>query len=437
MIAQTSILRSDFDLVVRDAARMMAEKEVSSIIVERPDGHYIFTVEDLLRHTHAGGDLDVNVSTLPVHKLNCISIDQSVLTALEQMDQQGDRHLGVVGNGDGLIGVVTYSDILTSIDPTILMERKSIGDLVIRREPVIFAADWVLEDVLHHFRKAEDAVIVVEDRIPIGIITTRDIFEIVSNGRDVTRPLAYYMTSPVITTPSTASINDALLQIKQHHIKRAIIVDEEGRLMGLVTQSELVGFAYGSWINILRHHTTELNELVSLLEQKNRTLELLSQTDALTELGNRRMLHSVVQQEVERMTRYGAALFTLVLIDIDHFKRINDQFGHSAGDSVLRDLSQMLTGIVRRNDVVVRWGGEEFAVLLPSTPLDAARDFADRFRERVQNAEFKTGSRVTISAGVGAYRYNEGEDVFFRRVDVALYQAKQNGRNRVETEAPV
>lgn len=342
------------------------------------------------------------------------------------------RYMGVTDSGGKLVGIVSYTDILASIDPAVLMERKAIGDLISRSLPVTFTADWTLEDVAHHLKKMEDAILIVESDRPIGIITTKDVFGILTSGKGMGETLGSYMISPVITTPRHFSISDALLQLKTSNTKRAIVVDEKNKLLGVVTQSELIGYAYGAWVNIMKNHTSELHELVGMLEEKNNKLERLSLTDELTGLGNRRLLCERMSEELERVTRYGAASCSLIIADIDYFKSVNDRFGHLAGDKVLVGIARLLESLIRRGDTAVRWGGEEFAILLSNTPLSLAQAFADRFRSSVEQLAIADTVSVTISMGVGEYVRQEGEENFFLRVDRALYRAKANGRNLVE-----
>lgn len=434
-IARHSILRTDFEVSVRQAAALMEKEGVSSVVIEQGHERFVFSIEELMAHIHANGDMDLHLSAFALPRIVCVSGDRPVLTALEQLEQSGQRYVGVVDGADRMTGIVSHTDILSSIDPTVLMERKTVGDLVWRAPPPTFTADWILEDVLHHFRKMEDAVIVVEGVQPVGIITTRDVFNLLAADADLSQPLAHYMVSPVVTTRRDSSIHDTLMQIQKLHFKRAIVVDDGGRLVGVVSQSELIGFAYGSWVNILKHHTTELHELVEMLKEKNKTLELLSYTDALTELGNKRMFYQEMEREVERIVRYDSPSFSMVLVDIDLFKSVNDTYGHIAGDQVLQQVAVKLKDAIRKSDTVVRWGGEEFAILLRNTPLEAAREFAERFRAEIARTQLLPDKGLTVSAGVGEYRGGEREDLFFERIDRALYQAKADGRNAVRVSA--
>lgn len=434
-IAQREILRATLETSLREVSELLSRYNVSSVVIEQTDGHYVFSVEDLLVHIHEGGQTSAKLSDLQIRKVACIGEHEHILAGLDLLEKSGDRYLGVVGSSGELVGILTYTDILSAVDPTVLVQKKTIGELISRTEPVTFSPDWILEDVLNHLRKMEDSIIVVEDRIPVGIITTKDIFRILSSGSATDLPLSEYMTSPVVTTRTDATIHDALLQLKTLKIKRSVVVDENRRLIGVVTQSELVGFAYGTWIDLVKHHASELKELVGILESKALGLEKSALSDPLTGIGNRRMLQTRLEEEIQRMRRYRSSPFSLLLIDIDHFKQVNDSHGHLVGDEVLKILATTLRGLVRTVDDVTRWGGEEFAVLLPHTPLASAAEFAARVRQTIENLALPQQIRVTISIGAGEFAVAETEQAFFERVDKALYRAKRNGRNCVVADA--
>jgi diguanylate cyclase (GGDEF)-like protein len=162
-------------------------------------------------------------------------------------------------------------------------------------------------------------------------------------------------------------------------------------------------------------------------------LSRLALTDPVTALTNRRGGEEALAREVARARRSGTAL-SLVLFDIDHFKNINDQAGHAVGDRVLRGISEILSASQRGSDLAMRWGGEEFLVLLPDVGLAGARTFAERVRENVQNLVISDAGRITISAGVAELRGEEDAAAALARADVNLYRAKANGRNRVESD---
>jgi diguanylate cyclase (GGDEF)-like protein len=154
--------------------------------------------------------------------------------------------------------------------------------------------------------------------------------------------------------------------------------------------------------------------------------------DGLTGLFNRRFFEMRILEEIERTTRYKGSM-SVVMIDIDHFKRINDEFGHLLGDEVLRQVSNILAQHLRKLDFVCRFGGEEFAIILPETPGDNAVAVADKLRRVVEGWHFPGVPRpVTISAGVAATpMHGKNRDEIIRSADMAMYSAKQSGRNLV------
>jgi len=172
------------------------------------------------------------------------------------------------------------------------------------------------------------------------------------------------------------------------------------------------------------------------LKRSNEMLRKLSITDPLTHLYNRRHLMETVEKEFQRASRKGAHL-SLVILDIDYFKKINDTYGHQEGDNVLVILAELVRKRLRAYDIAARYGGEEFVLLLPETPLLEAQAIADRLRLEVQDHPF-TGKLqnliMTISLGVATYPSDTIAcvDALFRQADEALYRAKHSGRNRVE-----
>lgn len=159
-------------------------------------------------------------------------------------------------------------------------------------------------------------------------------------------------------------------------------------------------------------------------------------TDPLTSMPNRIAYDERVSQEYARWSRYGSPL-SLVVWDIDYFKRINDEHGHNGGDAVLRQLSQVFKSQLRRTDFTSRWGGEEFVTLMPETPLYVAFVVAEKLRLAVQGYEFQHDGKnipVTVSAGVAQFHSGDTAQTVFNRADEALYRAKDGGRNQSRLE---
>ena len=159
--------------------------------------------------------------------------------------------------------------------------------------------------------------------------------------------------------------------------------------------------------------------------------QLDAYTDFLTGLRNRRYLELILERELFRLQRYGRPL-SLVLLDLDGFKAVNDLHGHEVGDRVLQALAQRIEAHLRRSDRAVRLGGEEFALLLPETPLPQALRLAERLRRAVEAMAVPPVARITASFGVAEARPTDTPLTLLRRADEAMYRAKRKGKNRVE-----
>jgi len=189
---------------------------------------------------------------------------------------------------------------------------------------------------------------------------------------------------------------------------------------------------------IHEHHQDEMgelshnfNELMSIAEHLIKEKDYFASTDLLTGAYNRYRFTELFEIELQRVNRYGGGL-ALIMFDIDHFKAINDTYGHTAGDSVLKEIAALVRDTIRANDVLVRWGGEEFMILAPHTGDEAAA-LAEKLCVAVETHLFPAVRKVTASFGVSAYVPGDTLETLYARTDEGLYRAKNQGRNRVRT----
>jgi diguanylate cyclase (GGDEF)-like protein len=166
------------------------------------------------------------------------------------------------------------------------------------------------------------------------------------------------------------------------------------------------------------------------LKMLNSRLEELAGTDCLTGVANRLQLDRYLEACLTQVESLDGQL-AIVMVDIDHFKRVNDNQGHQAGDLALQELARLVRKSIRGGDLFGRWGGEEFLLLYPSTGIDQAMVAAENLRQRVREHQFVGGLRLTCSFGVAAWRRGDTPKSFIARADQALYQAKNAGRNQV------
>lgn len=193
----------------------------------------------------------------------------------------------------------------------------------------------------------------------------------------------------------------------------------------------LLGWLVAIWVAIMLTSAYWIRRL----RQLNAQLKKLSVTDTLTQLRNRSGFDALYQYELARSRRQKQAL-SVVLVDIDYFKRINDEFGHPEGDRVLQEVAALLREVAREVDHIIRWGGEEFLFLCPVTSAEQARHLAQRLVEAARQRVFGLGRPVTLSAGVATLALHDEPGHMFEQVDAALYQAKSQGRDRVVVAQP-
>lgn len=183
------------------------------------------------------------------------------------------------------------------------------------------------------------------------------------------------------------------------------------------------------------HHSEvaaqEIGRLKTQLTEMNRSLDLATRIDPLTGLSNRRDISEKIEQEHSRAQRHQRT-YSIIMADIDDFKKVNDTHGINYGDDVLYEISCVLRECIRNEDICARWGGEEFLFLLPETGIDGALAVAEKINQSVAMTEFqvrKPGIRMTISLGVGQYRAGQTVNDCLKKVEEALLRAKDNGKN--------
>ena len=169
---------------------------------------------------------------------------------------------------------------------------------------------------------------------------------------------------------------------------------------------------------------------ITSIENERRMYELAASTDALTGLANRLKFNTILEQQLALSKRYKET-FSLVLFDVDNFKKVNDTYGHTMGDEVLITIAEIVKKYVRDSDTCARWGGEEFVLVLPQTSENEAYELAETIRKIIASVKFGEGFHVTCSFGVREYSNQANSDIFMNEVDILLYKAKNSGKDKV------
>ncbi len=187
----------------------------------------------------------------------------------------------------------------------------------------------------------------------------------------------------------------------------------------------------------LKKLQTKLNFIIKQLNLKEelikqqKLLQVMAYSDSLTGIYNRQRFNEELQKEINRYKRTSEPL-SIVMFDIDYFKKFNDTYGHQVGDQILVQITALISKYIREVDTFARWGGEEFILLLPNTDKERGYHVADSLRERIERYDFVNKCKITASFGIVSIDKNDNAYSIEKRVDDALYRAKENGRNRVE-----
>lgn len=231
--------------------------------------------------------------------------------------------------------------------------------------------------------------------------------------------IAFTLKSPAFTS---ASVEKQIIPIELNKITRSIF-----RFM---RQDTVITPLDDTRVSILIYDASPLLEANAMIEAQLELVEKQAMTDGLTQCCNKTMFNRLLAKEIKKARRHDHT-FSLVIFDIDNFKKVNDTYGHLVGDHVLRQMASVSCTSIRESDIFARWGGEEFCILLPETGLDAAAAVAEKLRGILAAHDFGEAGRQQCSFGVAEHSGDNMKDDLVHRADRALYHAKRNGKNQV------
>lgn len=289
-------------------------------------------------------------------------------------------------------------------------------------------------------------VIVCDGRIPIGIITERDIVRLMArflaDGTAADLPVSEVMSRPVVTVTEDTTLFQALVIANSEHILHLPVVGEEGELKGVVTHTALAR----AHLQIYRRQQEIIEKSIKSrtkeLEDANRALRNLCMIDPLTGIGNRRAMETDLTHTHSQALRYGRS-YSMLLFDVDYFKRYNDTYGHAAGDEALRLVADHFRGCIRQSDRLYRYGGEEILLILPETGMHGTLILAERiihgFADLRHPHEGSPFGHLTVSSGVACHTELSpfpSWQKMLEHADRGLYTAKKRGRNQLAILPP-
>jgi len=436
-IASTNVVSVDIDATIIDAIDEMIKFDHRNVLIKDNDSFYIFTVLDILKIRATSISLETPLRELNLTKLPLIQRNQNVLDTLKYLNDKLE-YICVVNRDKSLYGLITHTDITSNIDPDTLMDNFRLEDFLKlgRRVKWVAKEDITLNLLDNMVSGSFDNVIIVEDQKPIGILTTKDVMELIKNKNDLSLSVSHYMSSPVDTICKNTTLKEALEFVRDKNYKRVVVVEEDGKLSGIIAQKELITLTYSRWAILMKEYQSELNEINDMLESKNKEYKVMASTDSLTGLYNRNKFSELYLSSYKSMIQRDGTM-SLVMLDIDFFKKVNDTYGHSAGDKVLIQVSHLLLKTLRNIDIVCRWGGEEFVLLLPTASLEQATSLAQKLRECMHKLDIDDIEGISASFGVSEVKAGDEMQEVINRADKALYLAKDSGRNCVKTELDI
>lgn len=436
-IATTSVITIDIKDTAANAIDKMLKHEHRHVVVVDGYEYFMISVVDILHLQEKDIALETPLNKLELKKIPVINKNKNILDSLEFLNGSVE-YVCVINNDESLYGLLTHTDITNNIDPDTLMENYRLQDFlkIGRRMKWVSKEERISDIVSDMLDSAYDNVIVVDNLKPIGILTTKDIMLLIKNRVDLNVAVKTHMSTPVDTINKKSTIKDALNFIKKKRYKRAVVVDDNGNLSGVISQKELISLTYSNWVVLMKEYQEELNEINALLKDKNKEYETIASTDPLTGLYNRYKFSELFMSSFVSMTQRDNDM-SLIILDVDDFKQVNDIYGHNIGDKALVQVSHALLKTLRNVDIVCRWGGEEFVVLLPTASLDNAIYLAEKIRAYIEQLEIDVVGKVTASFGVAKVaKTDEMQDVI-NRADKALYLAKESGKNCVKTQEDI
>jgi len=431
-ITSTSVVQVDIASSIMDALDIMLAHDHRNVIVVDHDCFKILTVVDVLNIQKNHLNLEMPLSELELSIVPEVSRYSNVLDTLEYLNHSSE-YLCIVNPDKSLYGLVTHTDITSNIDPDTLMDNyKLIDFLKLGRRMKWVNKETITSVLLQEMVNGSfDNIVVVEKMKPVGILTTKDVMRMLKQEDDMELPISVYMSTPVETILKESSIKEALEFVREKHYKRVVVTDEDGKLSGIITQKELISLTYSRWAMLMNEYQNELIEVNRILENKNKEYETMATTDSLTGLYNRYKFSELYLSAYKVMIQRHNEM-SIILLDIDFFKRINDTYGHNMGDQVLIQISHSLLKMLRNVDIICRWGGEEFIILLPTANLEQATGVAEKLRRSIDVLEIDVIGHISASFGVSEVVEGESMEEVIARADSALYLAKNSGRNCVK-----
>ena len=431
-LVTTDVTLLKIDATLNETIELMYNQNHRSVIIQDNRRFFIITAADLLKLKLKNYNFNQKLSEIRLVEIPTIQQDKNILEAISFLEQSIE-YISVIDQENNFCGIITHTDIISNIDPETLMDNYRICDLININKPICKVQEdtQTLEVLTKMVESNLDNIIIEKENKPIGIITTKDVMKLLKSSADLLVEISNYMTSPLETLNENATLKDAINFMTKKHFKRIVVVNQDGEIVSIMLQRELISLSYSKWATLMKEYSSELSQINELLNKKTKKYEELASIDSLTKLYNRYKFTELFVAEYSTMTKRDNDM-SLMMIDIDHFKNINDTYGHNIGDKVLVGIASVLKKHFRNVDIVGRWGGEEFVVLIPTANIENSQKIANKIRMAIKESDILEGLKVTASFGITQVKFGDTLEIAISRADEALYEAKNSGRDTVK-----
>lgn len=297
-----------------------------------------------------------------------------------------------------------------------------LAESVIKNQENLLADDNLMQNVERYHQATKIQFLQLQQDIEASFRTTVD------ETNEVINQLLFVGATIAITIMTFLLTITLAVSISTRRSVEIVINRMKSLALGNTDFSQRLSYKKRDELGYLIHW---FNKLSDKLEQDYKTVETISITDKLTQLNNRSRTDSFLPKALAN-TKINQSQLALIMLDIDHFKKINDTYGHLVGDNVLKSFAEILKDSAREHDFIARWGGEEFIMILPDTGKDTAKVIAEQIRKKVELTYFPEVNTLTISLGVAISTGTDAPNNLIKQADDCLYQAKERGRNCVE-----
>jgi len=421
-----------------DAIKSIASSEKRSVVIvddrEEKVKYSIMTTVELIDLKISSVNHDITLDKLPLVYNKTLPHDLSVLSVLNHIDLN-DQYM-IICKEDKLAGIISYTDVINHIDPKLIIERQTLGSVILDYKAVFVYEDASTLQAIALIKEHKTDSIIIKDKNhnAIGIFTTKDLINLMYDDVELSGPIKEHMSTPIKSLNINSSISDALNFIKKEQFKRIVVMNDKGKVEGVITQKELLRITYNKWIELIKKEHDFVSQINDKLLKTKSDLEKEVSLDYLTKLGNRFSFNKKLKNKIIQHKKDNSTGLAVLIIDIDNFTRVNEVHGNLQGDRTLQEIAEILSYLQKEEDLLARWAGEKFILTVDNTDTEACLILAESIRKIIYDYVFHIKMPLTCSVGISLYHENDTKDTLLSRAETALKRAKLDGKNKVELE---